>query len=33
VVEALTGSDGWGIQTITDGCRVVWARLDLVADE
>ena len=30
VVEALTGPDGWGIETTTGGCRVVWARLDLV---
>jgi len=29
VVEALTGPDGWGVETTTDGGRVVWARLDL----
>lgn len=31
VVEALTGPDGWGIETTGDGGRVVWARLDLSA--
>jgi len=31
VVRALTGPDGWGVETITDGGRVVWARLDLEA--
>ena len=31
VVEALTGPDGWGVETTTDGGRVVWARLDLQA--
>jgi hypothetical protein len=31
VVEALTGQDGWGVETTTDGGRVVWARLDLTA--
>jgi hypothetical protein len=30
VVEALTGPDGWGVQTSTGGRRVVWARLNLV---
>jgi serine/threonine-protein kinase RsbW len=30
VVEALTGPDGWGVETTTSGRRVVWARLDLV---
>ena len=29
VVEALTGPDGWGVETTTAGGRVVWARLDL----
>ena len=29
LVEALTGPDGWGAQTTTDGGRIVWARLDL----
>ena len=29
VVRALTGPDGWGVETTTDGGRVVWARLDL----
>jgi hypothetical protein len=28
IVEALTGPDGWGIQTAADpGGRIVWARL------
>ena len=31
VVRALTGPDGWGVETTTDGGRVVWARLDLEA--
>jgi hypothetical protein len=31
VVEALTGPDGWGFETTTDGGRIVWARLDLKA--
>jgi anti-sigma regulatory factor (Ser/Thr protein kinase) len=31
VVEALTGPDGWGFATTTDGCRIVWTRLDLKA--
>ena len=30
VIQALTGPDGWGVETITGGRRVVWARLDLV---
>ena len=29
LVEALTGPDGWGVETTTGGGRVVWARLDL----
>jgi hypothetical protein len=33
VVEALTGPDGWGIESTTDGGRVVWARLDLTPGE
>jgi anti-sigma regulatory factor (Ser/Thr protein kinase) len=33
VVEALTGPDGWGVKTTTDGGRVVWARLDLAPGE
>jgi serine/threonine-protein kinase RsbW len=33
VVEALTGPDGWGVETTTGGGRVVWARLDLAAGE
>ena len=33
VVEAFTGPDGWGVETIADGGRVVWARLDLAAGE
>jgi hypothetical protein len=31
VVQALTGPDGWGVETTIDGGRVVWARLDLPA--
>jgi serine/threonine-protein kinase RsbW len=30
LVGALTGPDGWGVETTTGGHRVVWARLDLV---
>jgi hypothetical protein len=30
VVEALTGPDGWGVETTTGGGRIVWARLDVV---
>jgi hypothetical protein len=26
-VEALTGPDSWGMETIGNGSRVVWARL------
>ena len=33
LVEALTGPDGWGVETTTDGGRVVWARLDLPPGE
>jgi serine/threonine-protein kinase RsbW len=33
VVEALTGPDGWGVETTSNGGRVVWARLDLAAGE
>jgi anti-sigma regulatory factor (Ser/Thr protein kinase) len=29
IVEALTGSDNWGVETTSDGDRVVWARLSL----
>jgi anti-sigma regulatory factor (Ser/Thr protein kinase) len=29
IVEALTGSGNWGVETDSDGCRVVWARLEL----
>jgi anti-sigma regulatory factor (Ser/Thr protein kinase) len=29
VVEALTGPDGWGTETTTEGGRIVWARLGL----
>ena len=32
LVEALTGPDGWGVDTPTGG-RVVWARLDLPPGE
>jgi anti-sigma regulatory factor (Ser/Thr protein kinase) len=31
VVEALTGPDGWGTETTTEGGRIVWAHLDLAA--
>ena len=27
IVEALTGADGWGIERVSGGDRVVWARL------
>jgi hypothetical protein len=33
IIQALTGPDGYGIQTTADGGRVVWARLDLAAGE
>jgi anti-sigma regulatory factor (Ser/Thr protein kinase) len=33
VVEALTGPDGWGVETTGDGGRIVWARLDLAPGE
>ncbi len=33
VIEALTGPDSWGVETITGGSRVVWARLDLTPGE
>ena len=33
LVEALTGPDGWGVETTTDGGRIVWARLDLAPGE
>jgi anti-sigma regulatory factor (Ser/Thr protein kinase) len=33
VVQALAGPDGWGVETTSDGGRVVWARLDLPAGE
>ena len=33
VVEAFTGPDGWGVDTIADGGRVVWARLELAVGE
>jgi anti-sigma regulatory factor (Ser/Thr protein kinase) len=33
VVEALTGPDGWGIETTADGGRIVWARLELTTGE
>ena len=33
VVEALVGPDGWGVEPISGGRRVVWARFDLVAGE
>jgi anti-sigma regulatory factor (Ser/Thr protein kinase) len=33
VVEALTGPNGWGVETTTGGGRVVWARIDLPPGE
>jgi serine/threonine-protein kinase RsbW len=33
VIQALTGPDGWGVETTTDGGRVVWACLDLAPGE
>ena len=33
VVEALTGQDGWGVESTSDGGRIVWARLDLAPGE
>jgi hypothetical protein len=33
VVEALSGPDGWGVETTTGGRRVVWVRLDLAPGE
>jgi anti-sigma regulatory factor (Ser/Thr protein kinase) len=33
VVQALTGPDNWGVETTTDGGRVVWARLALTPGE
>jgi anti-sigma regulatory factor (Ser/Thr protein kinase) len=33
VVQAFAGPDGWGIESTSDGGRVVWARLDLPAGE
>jgi hypothetical protein len=33
VIEALTGPDGWGVETTAGGGRVVWARLDLPPGE
>jgi len=27
IVEALTGPDGWGVETTIEGGRVVWARI------
>ena len=29
IVEALAGPDNWGVETTSDGDRIVWARLDL----
>jgi hypothetical protein len=29
IIEALTGPDNWGVETTSDGDRVVWARLYL----
>ncbi|MGH9830206.1 MAG: ATP-binding protein, partial [Blastocatellia bacterium] len=29
IVSALAGPDNWGTETISDGDRIVWARLDL----
>jgi anti-sigma regulatory factor (Ser/Thr protein kinase) len=33
VVQALTGPDNWGVETTTDGGRIVWARLELAPRE
>ena len=33
VVDALTGPDGWGTETTSNGGRIVWARLDLAPGE
>ena len=33
VIQALTGPDNWGVEIITDGGRIVWARLDLALGE
>ena len=33
LVEALTGPDGWGVDTTTGGGQVIWARLDLPPGE
>lgn len=27
IVEALTGADGWGVEKVSGGDRVVWGRL------
>ncbi len=32
VVQELAGPDGWGVETTTDGGRVVWARLDVAGE-
>ncbi len=29
IIDALAGPDNWGVETTSDGDRVVWARLDL----
>ena len=29
VIEALTGPGNWGVETTSDGRRIVWAQLDL----
>jgi anti-sigma regulatory factor (Ser/Thr protein kinase) len=28
IVEALAGPDGWGVETTSEGERIVWARVD-----
>jgi hypothetical protein len=33
IIQALTGPDHYGFQTTADGGRIVWARLDLAAEE
>jgi anti-sigma regulatory factor (Ser/Thr protein kinase) len=32
IIEALTGPGNWGIETTSDGDRIVWARLDLLPE-
>lgn len=32
IIEALVGPDNWGVETTSDGDRVVWARLGLLQE-